>query len=333
MADRGLTDLVINRIPGLSPRERVNLCKKFDEEGQIAILSKEDVEKIINRPLRRQWLMRDILKQAEKDRQTAGKRLISWVSWTDPAYPPLLREIFDPPAVLFYRGRLPDPEKALAAVVGTRRPSPAAAAEAFAIARGLGQGGISVVSGLALGIDTMAHRGNIAGQGATIAVLGSSADEIYPSGNKPLARLILERGGAILSEYSPGTPPRKWSFPGRNRIISALARGTVIVEAPEKSGALITAQFALDQGRDLWVASTGALGGDVRRAGTVKLAGDGAKILRSVRDIFAEWNIRPPGTEAGENGTGSRNGSGPGSGEALASSLARSLNIDLKEKV
>jgi DNA processing protein len=266
------------------------------------------------------------------------------VSCVSPEYPPLLREIYDPPAVLFFRGRLPDPEKPLAAVVGTRRPSSAAVAQAFDICRGLGRRGIAVVSGLALGIDAAAHRGNLQGGGATVAVLGSGADEIYPSSNRSLAERILESGGAILSEYPPGTGPRKWNFPARNRIISALARGVLIVEAPEHSGARITARRALEQNRDLWVASTGAAAADgrggaalARRAGSVKLAGDGAGIIGSAADILEEWNWK---TEKGEieglaeaavknGGSVPENPGGIFAGKALAASLAKSLDIDL----
>jgi DNA processing protein len=142
----------------------------------------------------------------------------------------------------------------------------------------------------------MAHRGSLEAAGApTVAVLGSGADEVYPAANRVVARRILESGGAILSEYPPGTPPRKWCFPARNRIISALARGVLIVEAPENSGALITARFALEQNRDLWVASAGAvpsLGG----AGTARLAGEGAKIIYTAWDILDEWNMKPAQT-------------------------------------
>ncbi|GHV48169.1 DNA processing protein DprA [Spirochaetia bacterium] len=306
--DRGLLDLIITRIPGLTALERGVLCRKFEGEAEITLLSKRDIELILDRPMPRLWDMDTVRIQAEKDARGAQIRGIRWVSLVSPEYPPLLREIYDPPAVLFCRGSLPDPEQPLAAVVGTRRPSPAASAQAFEIGRFLGAQNIPVVSGLALGIDAMAHRGNLEGGAPTIAVLGSGPDEVYPASNRALARRILENGGAILSEYPPGTSPRKWQFPARNRIISALARGTLIVEAPAKSGALITAQFALEQGRDLWVASSGAAvgAGNAGTFGTVrgglsaygegtrKLAADGARIIYSGSDILDEWGIRTP---------------------------------------
>jgi DNA processing protein len=296
MDDRGLLDLVIARIPGLTVLERGKLCRKFDREGELTILSKKDIELFLDRPLRQPWIMEQLCIQAEKDAVAARIRGIRWVSLVSPAYPPLLREMYDPPAALFFRGRLPEPEKPMAAIVGTRRPSGRALTQAFDIARDLGRQGIVVVSGLALGIDAMAHRGSLEAGASTVAVLGSGVDQVYPATNRAVARRILESGGAILSEYPPGTPPRKWYFPARNRIISALARGVLIVEAPANSGALITARFALEQNRDLWVASAGVVpspGG----AGTVRLADQGAKIIRSASDILEEWNISPVQTE------------------------------------
>jgi DNA processing protein len=287
---RGLLDLVIARIPGLAVNERGKLCREFDREEEINVLSKGDLERFLDRPLRQPWTMEQIRALAEKDAEAARLRGIGWVSLASPDYPPLLREMYDPPVTIFYRGRLPDPEKPLVAMVGTRHPSGQALAQAFDIARELGRQGIPVVSGLALGIDAMAHRGNLDADAPTVAVLGSGPDEVYPAANRLVARRILEAGGAIFSEYPPGIPPRKWYVPARNRIISALARGTLIVEAPASSGALITARFALEQNRDLWVASSG-VGPSPTGAGTTRLAEEGAKIVRTASDILGEWNI------------------------------------------
>jgi DNA processing protein len=256
--------------------------------------------------------------QAEKDARAARQRGIEWASFVESAYPPLLRELCDPPAVLFYRGILPDPGRPLAAVVGTRRPSGYAAAQAYDIALDLGRGGVPVVSGLALGIDAMAHRGNLAGGGKTLAVLGSGPDMVFPASNRGIARSILQNGGALISEYPPGTAPAKWHFPARNRIISALARGVLIVEAPALSGALITARFALEQGKDLWIASAGLV--SPRGEGGRALAEDGGRVIQGAGDIFSEWGIEISGEKVDSIFSG---------GSALASSLARSLNIGL----
>jgi DNA processing protein len=204
-------------------------------------------------------------------------------------YPPLLREIFDPPAFMYCRGPLPNPERPAVALVGTRRPSAAASLQAYTLGREFARAGIAVISGLALGIDAFAHRGCLEGGGYTAAVLGSAVDEVYPASNRELARRILKAGGSLLSEYIPGTKPRKHFYPQRNRIISGLARATVVVEAPVGSGALYTAGFALEQGRDLFVASSSLaspLGEGARR-----LADEGCPVISSAADVLAEWGM------------------------------------------
>jgi DNA processing protein len=328
MVERGLLDFIIARLPELSFREKLRLCKTCNTESDIIQKSKAEIESMIGHPLA-VWDIDPVRRQAARDAETARQRGISWVSWQDAAYPPLLREIYDPPPLLFFRGALPNPEKPLAAVVGTRKPSAQASAQAFAVAKELGYNGISVVSGLAIGIDSMAHRGNIEGGSPTIAVLGSGVDEVYPSSNRQLAVRILETGGALLSEYPPGVGPRKWSFPARNRIISGLSRGVVIVEAPQKSGALITARFAVDQNRELWIACAGVKEDKaVDRRGTIKLASEGAQIISSASDILSAWNM-PIRTPARMPEQQRRGASGKQEGAALALSLASELGITL----
>jgi DNA processing protein len=319
MDERGFLDLMITRLSDLSAREKLLLSESFNSERDLIMQSKADIELIIGRLLAAWPDIDSIRFLAERDVSAAKLRGINWVSWHSPAYPPLLREIYDPPVLLFFRGKLPNPEEPLAAIVGTRKPSPQAAAQAFDIAKDLAHNGVSVVSGLALGIDSMAHRGNIEGGAPTIAVLGSGLDEVYPSSNRMLARRVLETGGSLISEYPPGTSPRKWNFPARNRIISGLSRSVLIVEAPEKSGALITAHFALEHNRELWVASAGMCGGS-RRLGTAKLAEDGAGIIDSASDIFRAWNMESSCPEPEQL---------PGN-MGLISSLARSLGIELE---
>jgi DNA processing protein len=337
MAERGLLELIISCLPGLSYREKITLCESLCDESDLLQKSVSDIEALIGRKLNA-WDVDSSRRTAQKAAERARVRGINMVSWQSPLYPPLLREIYDPPVLLFFRGKLPDPESPLAAVVGTRKPSPASCAQAFDIARGLGRGGISVVSGLAIGIDSFAHRGNIEGGAPTVAVLGSGVDEVYPSSNRVLALRVLETGGALISEYPPGTGPRKWTFPARNRIISGLSRGVLIVEAPRKSGALITARFALEQNRDLWVASAGV--GDLPekkgirfalydKRGTSKMADDGAGIIKTASDILEAWNIQaaeqPPAPEQGQAPGPERSG-----GRALAASLADSLGVKLQ---
>ncbi|MFP3088768.1 DNA-processing protein DprA [Treponema sp. TIM-1] len=318
-----LRDLIIRRIPEINSREQILLYKEFDRKEGLSILSKGVIEDILGRKLLRVYGgIEDLREQAERDIRTMGIRGIACVSFISSQYPPLLRELYDPPALVFYRGVLPNPERPLVAVVGTRRPTAAAGSQAYDIGKALADAGIPVVSGLALGIDAMAHRGNLEGGAPTVAVLGSSPDEVYPGANRVLARRIIDRGGAILSEYPPGTGPRKWNFPARNRIISGLARGTVIVEAPAFSGALITARFALEQGRDLWVTSSGM--NSTRGEGTRKLAEEGAGVISGAAEILRDWGIV---LETPPEETFPRDR--PLQGAMLASSLARKLNIDL----
>jgi len=290
---RGLLDLIIALLPGLMPKHKILLLKTFNNEEDLFIQSKNDIERITGSSLKNFWDISEIRDKADRIDTICRMRSIKWVSWTNPEYPPLLREIYDPPAVLFYRGLLPNPEKSLLGMVGTRKPSPEAAVQAYTIAHGAGLAGISVVSGLALGIDAMSHRGNLSGGAPGYAIMGSGIDEIYPSSNKVLAKWILDSGGAIISEYHPGVRPGKWNFPARNRIIAAFSRSVLIVEAPLKSGALITASFALDQGKDLWVASSGIRQSGVScdKRGTDKLANDGADVIYSSRDILDKWNM------------------------------------------
>jgi DNA processing protein len=285
-----IKDLAVAGIPGLSCEERFALLKKFEREEKFPFSTKEELESYFRRTIRGTFrTIAEIFGRAEKHEAAARMRGIRYVCYAAADYPPLLREIYDPPFILYYLGRLPDPEKPAAAVVGTRKPSPAASAQAYAIGRALGKAGVTVVSGLALGIDAMAHRGCIAGGGATAAVLGSGLDQLYPVSNRPLAKRLLETGGVLFSEYPPGTKPYKWNFPARNRLISGLARGTVIVEAPARSGALHTARFALEQGRDLWAGKAGV---DSRSGeGTRKLAEEGCKTVSSAAEILEEWGI------------------------------------------
>jgi len=200
-------------------------------------------------------------------------------------YPKCLKQIPDPPPVLFRMGEQPQDDDKLIAIVGTRHPSEGAKLFAYNLATSLANEGITVVSGMAEGIDSAAHRGALDAGGKTIAVWGSSLDIIFPQSNKALAEQI-KLNGAIYSEYFPKTRPDRATFPNRNRIISGLSKGVIVIEAPEKSGALITAKHALEQGRELF-AVPGAPDSH-RSRGVNNLIKEGARLLTSIEDIFEE---------------------------------------------
>jgi DNA processing protein len=212
------------------------------------------------------------------------------IPWDDASYPAALSAIVDPPPALWVRGNLSALTSRAVAIVGSRAGSPYALAVAERLAADLATRGIVVVSGLARGVDSAAHRGAVAAKGATLAVLGSGADVIYPAEHRGLAREI-EIDGAIVSELVPGTPPQKQFFPLRNRIISGLSRAVLIVEAGEKSGSLITARMALEQGRDVLAVPGNVLSG--RNRGGHALIKDGAKIVETADDILEEAGLRP----------------------------------------
>ena len=199
-------------------------------------------------------------------------------------YPPLLRRIPQPPAILYCIGNANALLHVPAiAIVGTRRATRYGLDMARTLARNASNAGIAVVSGLALGIDAQAHTGALEGRAPTIAVLGSGLRHIVPTTNYQLALHIMRAGGAIVSEFEPDMPAESWTFPQRNRIIAGLSGATIVVEAPEKSGALITARFALDFNRDV-----GAIPGEItsiHSTGTNQLLRDGAALIRSVADI------------------------------------------------
>lgn len=206
---------------------------------------------------------------------------VATIDFWDERYPVLLKEIHDPPAVLYVRGTLPPPE--CLAIVGSRRATPTGQIITKEIATDLARHGVCIVSGLARGIDSAAHRGALEGGGTTVAVLGCGVERAYPQENARLFRDILANN-CILSEYPPGTPPLAHNFPARNRIISGLSKGVLIVEAAAKSGSLITGDFALEQGRELF-AMPGAIH-TPNSNGTNRLLKQGACLVTESRDII-----------------------------------------------
>jgi len=204
----------------------------------------------------------------------------------DAGYPPQLLEIADPPALIYVRGRAELLAPRSLAIVGSRNATPQGIGNAERFARRFSDAGLPIVSGLAVGIDAAAHRGALAGRSSTIAVLGTGIDVTYPPRNAQLAEEIAERG-VIVTEFPIGTPPVRENFPRRNRIISGLSRGVLVVEAAISSGSLITARMAADQGRDVY-AIPGSIHSPLAK-GCNALIKQGAKLVESAEDVLSEF--------------------------------------------
>ena len=220
-----------------------------------------------------------------------AKKKMALVLREDAQYPPLLRQIAHPPHLLYVYGETDLTDRFPVAVVGTRRASAYGLTHTREIAAELAQIGVCVVSGLALGIDAAAHTGALDGGGRTVAVLGSALDKPYPQENEPLMRRILESGGSVVSEYAPGTPPSRYSFLQRNRIIAGMCLGTLVTEGPRRSGALNTATRTLENGREVF-----ALPGNVDSPGAQlpnMLISEGARLVTGAADILSALVIEP----------------------------------------
>jgi len=224
----------------------------------------------------------------EAEMQALEKLGVTLLTWHSPTYPELLRAIADPPMTLYVRGQLVVEDDWAVAIVGTRQATTYGKDCAHMLAKGLAESGTTVVSGLAYGIDTEAHKASLSAGGRTIAVLGCGVDVVYPARNRNLSQAIIE-SGALVSEYPLGTKPEGKNFPRRNRIISGLSLGVVMVEGPIKSGARITTNYALEQGREVF-----AIPGPILRkssAGPNHLIQNGAKLVTEVNDILDELNL------------------------------------------
>ena len=222
------------------------------------------------------------IKRAEEEIKKAKNSGTKIVPFTSKSYPKKLLKIPQPPVVLYVKGELK--EEPAVAVVGSRRCSSYGRSVAFRLGKFLSENGITVISGLALGIDSAAHRGALSGGGKTVAVLGSSVDMVYPFENKPLAERIVDRDGAVISEFPLETKARKEFFPRRNRIVSGLSDCVVVVEAAEKSGTFITVNYALEQGKEV-LAVPGSIDSPFSR-GTNSLIKEGALPLTDFNEIF-----------------------------------------------
>jgi DNA processing protein len=250
------------------------------------------------------------------------------IPWSDASYPAALTTIADPPPVLWTRGHVHLLSAPAVAIVGSRAASPYGLAVAEQLAADLAAAGLVIVSGLARGVDSAAHRGALAAGGTTVAVLGSGVDVIYPAEHAALATAI-DVTGAVVSELVPGTRPHQRFFPLRNRIISGLSRAVVVIEAGEKSGSLITARCALDQGRDVLAVPGNVLSG--RNRGAHALLRDGAKIVESADDILEELGMCTPSAPAGKCPEGGFQPGPPTTADPVLACLDAGETCDLDE--
>jgi DNA processing protein len=304
LADENLTYwLALARVDGLGVRSAHKAIAHFGSPQAAYMASLTELESCgLTAPVAQAIFAQAGLREAEKEVEASAKAGCRLVTVSSEEYPALLGQIADPPLVLYVMGDATVLSRHAVAMVGSRRPSAYGSSVAHRLASDLSQRGLTVVSGLARGIDSASHRGALEAGGKTIAVLGSGVDVIYPRENKPLAKQIME-SGAVISEFPLGTGPTPQNFPIRNRIISGLSLGAVIVEAAEYSGSLITARLALEQNREVF-----GVPGNITSAqsfGPNHLIKQGAKLVDQWIDVIEEFpaairmQLLPPG-EASE---------------------------------
>ena len=279
--------------PGLSDRMKLRLLEHFSDPEDIFFADAKAFDHIEDITEEGKEALADKnLTEAEEILSTCRRENLHLLTYRDAAYPARLKNIPDPPVLLYYKGTLPDLDGSpVIGVVGTRKATAYGLQTAKRMGYQIGRCGGMVVSGMAFGIDGMAMAGALTAGQVTVGVLGCGADMVYPLSNRSLFADV-ERYGCILSEFAPGTPPVKWNFPKRNRIISGLSCGVLVVEAPEKSGALITARQAADQGRDVFVVP-----GNIDMpsfVGSNRLLRDGAIAVSSGWDVISEYEARYP---------------------------------------
>lgn len=247
--------VALTRIDFLSAGAKLQLFKKLDNFEELALLSIEELSKYCKKPVSKtKWNPKKLQCLADNDLHLMEQYKINLVTIAEPDFPPLLKEISQAPFALYYRGNISVLHKSCVGVVGTRHPDSQGLKAAFNISKELACNNVTVVSGLALGVDAAAHKGALDSEtGSTAAFLASGVDVISPTSNKPVAARILRNGGCILSEYPLQSEAISWHFPERNRLISGVSASVIVIEALEKSGALITAEFALEQNRELFI--------------------------------------------------------------------------------
>lgn len=279
--------LALHRLHFLTWQERLLLLERISRKEDFLSLGLAEIESFLYRSMHTQSLdMAKVWEYAERDAEFLAHRGIRYIGVSDREYPPLLREIYRAPFGLFVRGEAHSLRGPSVTIVGTRAPTWSGLRAAERLSRAAADAGISIASGLARGIDASAHRGALQSDAApTIAVLPCGPDRVYPPSNASLAASIIERGGCLATEYPPGVSLDRYRFPERNRILAGISRLTVVVEAPAKSGALITAELALSEGRDVAVAAECM--GSSRNAGADALAREGACTVHNADDMLA----------------------------------------------
>ena len=287
-AGDGLVDtLRLALVPGVGPRIRQLLLERFGSARAVLGAAPGDLREVrgVGPKLVRKIVAAGEEIDAEGEIALCREHDVAILTEADVGYPRVLREIPDPPGVLFVRGELKGDDALAIAMVGTRHATPYGLRQAERLAGSLGRAGLTVVSGLARGIDAAAHRGALGAGGRTIAVLASGVLNVYPPEHAKLAEEVMARG-ALVSESPPKFEPLGGSFPQRNRLISGLSLGVIVVEAPERSGALITARHAMEQGREVF-AVPGRVDGRTAR-GCHRLIRDGATLVESVDDVLEQ---------------------------------------------
>jgi DNA processing protein len=281
--------VALNMTPGIGPRAAAKLLERFGSAEAVYRATRAELEKVRLLPEAVDSIIaRDMHDRAEADIKQVRKLGGDVLVLDDGVYPSLLREIYDPPITLYVKGAWSDClDQPCVAIVGSRKSSTYGQNAASMLARDLAQRGVTIVSGFARGIDAAAHRGAIEAGGRTVAVIGTGIDEVYPRDHKKLADEVLAAGGAIVSQFPLGTPPVSENFPYRNRIISGLSLGVIVVEAAENSGSLITARLAIEQNREVF-----AVPGNITSRNSFGtnylIKGAGAKLIQQWQDVAAE---------------------------------------------
>lgn len=274
--------------PGVGSAHFIRLLARFHSPTEVLKASESALSEVVGPKLAQRISQYTDIAAIDAQERLMDAANASLITLEDPSYPVRLAEIYDPPLALFARGDLLERDEASVAIVGTRRASPYGAHMAEKFGRDLAARGVTVVSGMALGVDSAAHRGAIDAGGRTIAVLGCGVDVAYPPQNAELAREI-EKNGCVISQFLMGVKPSPGHFPYRNRIISGLSLGTLVIEAPKESGALITARQAAEQGREVF-AVPGQVGSR-NSEGPHSLIREGAKLAETAEDILVELEL------------------------------------------